>query len=511
VTKVVHAHGDFGVHVHDELDADAPDSEHALWKSDHIELTSVGIDIGSATYQSLVSTVKLRRDSQKLSSRYRVVSRDVVFLSPVRLTPYTVDYKIDEELVQSSIHGDWKSVGISVDDIDSGSVLLTGEALRRENAEALANALAASVGAFVCVSAGHHMEATLAAQGSGAVELSKHDSSRVLNIDIGGGTTKYTLVDAGRIVRTAALHVGGRLAAFDDGKLIRLEPAGSQIAAAYGVNWELGGSVRPDDVVALGDRMAALIAAGAGWATPAQLPGELTLADLWVTEPLGDLGVVDSVLLSGGVSEFVHNADLDFDGDLGASIGRALRESSPSWPTTMVAPLAGREATVIGASQYSFQVSGNTTFLSDPAILPLRNLTVLRPDLELAESIDVEAVAAAIRESLSHTDLDSHHVGLAIAMHWLGTPSHARIKAFAEGISRGVGVLSDGHRAVCIVVDGDIAQSLGFVLRDELHIESPLVVLDGIVLEPFDFIDIGAVLEPSKTVPITIKSLIFKM
>ena len=38
-------------------------------------------------------------------------------------------------------------------------------------------------------------------------------------------------------------------------------------------------------------------------------------------------------------------------------------------------------ATVIGASQYTVQVSGNTIYLSHPELLPLRNLQVVTPNL----------------------------------------------------------------------------------------------------------------------------------
>ena len=97
------------------------------------------------------------------------------------------------------------------DDIDTGVVILTGEALRRRNAEAIAAVASERAGDLVCKSAGHHMEAMLAAYGSGAVRMSHERGLRLLNVDIGGGTTKLTLVDDGRITATAAFHVGGRL------------------------------------------------------------------------------------------------------------------------------------------------------------------------------------------------------------------------------------------------------------------------------------------------------------
>jgi ethanolamine utilization protein EutA len=46
-------------------------------------------------------------------------------------------------------------------------------------------------------------------------------------------------------------------------------------------------------------------------------------------------------------------------------------------------------------------------------------------------------------------------------------------------------------------------------LRDELHVESEMLVIDGVVLWDFDYIDLGRIRMPSYTVPVTIKSLVF--
>ena len=59
------------------------------------------------------------------------------------------------------------------------------------------------------------------------------------------------------------------------------------------------------------------------------------------------------------------------------------------------------------------------------------------------------------------------------------------------------------------MLDGDVAHTLGHLLRDELHVESDLLVIDGVVLWDFDYIDLGRIRLPSMTVPVTIKSLVF--
>ena len=59
------------------------------------------------------------------------------------------------------------------------------------------------------------------------------------------------------------------------------------------------------------------------------------------------------------------------------------------------------------------------------------------------------------------------------------------------------------------MLDGDIAQTLGAVLREELDVKSEILCIDGVVLWDFDYIDLGRIRLPSMTVPVTIKSLVF--
>jgi ethanolamine utilization protein EutA len=68
--------------------------------------------------------------------------------------------------------------------------------------------------------------------------------------------------------------------------------------------------------------------------------------------------------------------------------------------------------------------------------------------------------------------------------------------------------VADG-RPVYLMIDGDVALTLGTILRDELAVTNDLLILDGIDLRDFDFVDLGRVRQPSSTVPVTIKSLVF--
>ena len=212
--------------------------EDAVWRLDNVEFTTVGIDVGSSTSHLMFSRVHLRRQAHQLSSRFVVIERRTLWSSPIRLTPFLDDDTIDSAELATFIEDAYRNAGLSRDDVDTGAVILTGEAVKRKNASAIAALFASDAGKFVCASAGHHMECVLAAHGSGAAALSKNTGKTVLNCDIGGGTTKLAYSVAGgqsQLHVTCAVAVGGRLIAFDDaGRVARRldDPAANHRRAA---------------------------------------------------------------------------------------------------------------------------------------------------------------------------------------------------------------------------------------------------------------------------------------
>ena len=242
---------------HVDEDYAGPLEEHPLWQRDNVILTSVGIDIGSAGTQILFSSMHLQRQAIDLSTRYLVIDRDTFYESPVSLTPYSSDTLIDAHALGKIVDQAYHAARLHSDDIDTGVVILTGEALRRENSEPIARILSEKCGELVCATAGHHMEAMLAAQGSGAAQLAHDQKQRVLNIDIGGGTTKIGVIDNGQVLSTAAIHIGGRLLAVDQsGVLQRMDPAGQTHAERAGFKWQVGDTVTATDLKKVANSMA---------------------------------------------------------------------------------------------------------------------------------------------------------------------------------------------------------------------------------------------------------------
>src|SRR5258707_10444201 len=237
-------HDDDDDHFHDGDGGgdDGDDGVDVTWALDNVELTTVGVDVGSSTSHLLFAKLHLQRLTQSLSSRFVVVHREVLHRSPILLTPYRSDGLIDVQALERFVHAAYAEAGLTPEQIDTGAVILTGAALERANARAVAELFAGSGGKFVCASAGHNLEGILAAHGSGAVALSHQRGDTLLHVDVGGGTTKLGLLKNGEILSTAAVHVGGRLVAFDaDERVTRIEPSAVPVAEALGIPLSIGG------------------------------------------------------------------------------------------------------------------------------------------------------------------------------------------------------------------------------------------------------------------------------
>jgi ethanolamine utilization protein EutA len=498
-------------HAHDDEPL-GPIEDNPIWQQDNVVLRSVGMDIGSSGTQVIFSRLHLRRISEELTSRYVVVHRETLYRSPVALTPYADAELIDAEALGSVIDRAYHAASVDPSGIDTGVVILTGEALRRRNAEVIARVLAERGGELVNATAGHHMEAMLAAYGSGAAKASYDAGLRILNVDIGGGTTKLALLEDGRVTATAALHIGGRLQVVDDaGRIVRLEPAGRTHAARAGYAWRLGDTAGAEETARVAETMADALTAALTAAVTGAEPAE-EVRRMYLTEPLPALGRIDGVMFSGGVAEYVYGREERRFGDLGRPLGRALRRRADSGALPYPLLPAGEciRATALGASEYSVQLSGNTGCVTDPdALLPRRNLQVARPVYDLGERVDADAVATAIRRRLITLDLEQTGADVALALPWSGLPSYDRLIAFARGVRDGLADRIDADLPVYLVLDGDVAMTLGRLLRDELDVTGDLLVIDGIALQDFDYIDIGRIRHPSRTVPVTIKSLVF--
>jgi ethanolamine utilization protein EutA len=393
----------------------------------------------------MFARLRLQRLADSLSSRYVVVERTVLHRSPIVLTPYTAGDAIDAATLEAEIASWYSAAGLTRAEVDTGAVILTGTALLAGNARELANLFSDEGGAFVCATAGHALEAALAAHGSGSVGRSRRDHETILHVDIGGGTTKLARIEDGAIVATTAIAVGAR------SRHAGRDPDERRRIASELADW--------------------IVAATRGAAVP---------LGLQLLPPLPRANAPARITLSGGVSEYASGRErMDHD-DLGRELAAAVLALRATLPAPLEIASDGIRATVIGASQFTVQVSGSTIGIGAP--LPLRNVPVVR-------------LGGDVRGSGP----------IAVAVKWEGEPEHARVRALAERIAS-----ATDRRPLIVASDGDIAATLAAVLRDELHFRGDLITLDGLDLGDLDYIDVGAPQPPSGVVPVIVKSLVFQ-
>jgi len=496
-----------GDHVHEiSLDARGKLAEH-IWKLENVELATVGIDIGSSTSHLMFAMVRLQRKTQALSSQFVVIERKVLWKSPILLTPFLADGSIDARALGHFVDACYDKAGLHPGAIDTGAVILTGEAIKRSNARAIADLFAAEGGKFVCASAGHHLECVLAAHGSGAVALSHDRREPVLNVDMGGGTTKLALALDGRVVSTSAFAVGGRLLAFDaDGRLERIDESARIAADAAGVRLRMGDKPDAASLDKVVDALAQVAIAWIRGDAPSALAARLAL-----TEPLARDVVPRAITFSGGVSEYIYGREQRDFGDIARALARRLAAACASGDIALplAEPREGIRATVIGASQFTVQVSGKTIHVTEEADLPLRNVPVAAPRLALGDTIVVAEVARAIEAAIERAPAGDD-APVALALRWRGDPDYPRLRAFAEGIALAMVPHTSGRAPpLVLMIDGDIGRTLGHILEHELALGRDIVSIDGIELREFDFVDVGEVIRPADVVPVVIKSLLF--
>ena len=476
-----------------------------IWEQDTVELKTVGIDIGSSTSHLLFARVTLRRLAEGLSSRFVAVDRQVLWRSPITLTPFLADGSIDAHALQHFVAQSYHDAGFARRDIDTGAVILTGEAIKRRNARAIDEIFAAESGKFVCATAGHKLEALLAAHGSGATALSTRRGECGLHVDVGGGTTKLALIDRGRIASVAAFAVGGRLLARDAaGGWTRIDDTAVAVAQALGIEPTAAAFADPQARLALARRLADIVVD--------QILGDGSDAlgrSLELTAPLARSVQPQFLSFSGGVAEYIFGRETADYGDIAPLLADAIVQQLRSRVAIpVVEPLERIRATVIGASQFTVQVSGKTIHLPRPGVLPVHNIPVVHLGLDLAGPIDVRAISAGFAAAASKLDLDpaARH---ALAFAWHGEPDHPRLLAMAKAIMRFAAPTGRRAEALFLVIDGDIGASIGRILRDELRLDGDIVSIDGVTLRELDFVDVGEMLQPSGVVPVVIKSLLF--
>jgi len=469
-------------------------------------IRSVGIDVGTTTSHLVFSELVLEKDPFTKSRKFHVAERNIVYRGRILFTPLREgDGEIDTERLVPLLLAEYDRAGLSVEDVETGAVIITGESARKGNAEEIVERLARESGGFVATTAGPNFEAVISAHGSGAVDHSKRSGGTIIHCDIGGGTSNVAVIKGGEIMATVCINVGSRLIAFDeDLRITRLEQAGGKVLDVLGLDLESGDRISPVEL-----ERAAGVLAGCLLEVLTHRPLSALSRKLMMTSNLNEdcFGEDVSYSFSGGVAEYIYGREERDFGDLGLLLGRRVVGSLTGFGLTLTEPPEGIRATVIGASGYTLRVSGSTTYISPEFRLPLRNLPVIAPNVR-REQLSVEHVSSQIASALARFDLAEGESVIALAFHDPVRTDYEKLRTFAIGLVEAIPRTIERGIPIILVFDTDIGNSVGNVLFRETGTRNVLSI-DEINLGEGDFIDIGEPFSGSIFYPVIVKSLVF--
>jgi len=468
-----------------------------------IELLSVGIDVGTATSHLVFSNLVLVKDEMCPTQRFNIEERKILYEGKIIQTPFLEDKTLDIKGLTDFFKKEYEHAGIDPAHIQTGAVIITGESAKKQNAPQIAEALSKDAGKLVAATAGPNFESLLAAMGSGATARSRDQSKTILSCDIGGGTSNLAISKDGEVLSTSCIAVGGTLLAMDaQQRISRLADPAAIVMQHLGLNYHVGDQIPKEDLEKIASIMGELlIEVMTG-------PAKSSLAKrLMMTGSLEFSSAIDEYLFSGGVSEFIYGGN-GYYHDMGEILATKIRSLVPKLKSPVVEPVNKIRATVIGAGAYSLSVSGSSGFMDDRLTLPIRNIPVLRVDVEQTK-LSVEHVVSRVNMSFQRHDLLE---GQEIVALYFSDPvrvNYPELELFAKSMETALPNSIAKGLPIVLIFEKDIACSVGNVIRRETGLKTNLLSLDELSLNDGDWIDISEPLVGRQVFPVTVKSLVF--
>jgi ethanolamine utilization protein EutA len=473
------------------------------------EMLSVGIDVGTTTTQVVFSRLKVR-DTARLGlvPRIEIDARSVEYVGPAQLTPRSGPDLIDADRLYEMVRDEYAAAGVAAEEVETGAVIITGEAALRQNADAVLATLSGLAGDFVVTVAGPNLEAQIAARGSGAAAWSADNYTTIANVDIGGGSSNVAVFRSGRHLASSAIMVGGRCVELEptSGMVTAVTPSGEQVLRSIGSRLQVGAEADLGSLRTLSDRLAALIVdLVLGQSSP-------LLDELRLSPALDDGSTVAAVSLSGGVGRcyYEHTPADTIDeialyGDIGPLLARSLHTEPRLRTMPVRVPEETLSATVIGAASQTVTISGTTIWVRAD-LLPLRDLPVVEP--HMGRSFETPGyLAEAVRAAARRWDAEGDG-RVAVALHLPDTLDFADLSAIASALADYASDSLPSGAPLVVVTQEDYAQVLGQTVQ-AMRPGLPLITIDQIGLGEGDFIDIGRPLLDGRAVPVSVKTLVF--
>ena len=474
--------------------------------AEYLEVLSVGIDIGSSTSHLVFSEIILRREQSflNMSNRFIPITRKVIYEGNIIFTPLIDRNTIDIAAVIEFIHKEFKNAKIEPSSVDTGAVIVTGEASKKQNAAEIVKKISTEAGKFVSATAGPNFEAFLGAKGSGVIGLSQSPPRTILNADVGGGSSKLSIISKGQVLSTAAISVGARLLGIDNEfKIWRIDEPCHIVMEELGLKYSVGDIISEAEVKIVAKKFAEILMEVIKGSAESDVAKRLML-----TEDLDFSIPITEYSFTGGVSELIYGSEGEFD-DIGKYLAEEIIIQMKDLDFQIIEPVNKIRATVIGAGAFSLNVSGSTCFVSDNIKLPLLNIPVLPVNVTY-RNFTREIVLKEIKNSFKNFDFIEGEDLVALYFIRPIMSSGEKIIEFTKAIEEALPNSIVNKKKIILIFEMDGARIIVTTFRRETSIQDNLICLDELTLEAGDWIDIGAPLRSGDTYPVTVKSLVFK-
>lgn len=463
------------------------------------KILSVGIDIGTSTTQIIFSEISIQNTAASyLMPEIKITDKKIVYKSKIYFTPLISREKIDLEKIKKIILMEYEKAGVDKSSISTGAIIITGETARKENAEEVLSAVSDFSGDFVAAAAGPDLESILAGFGAGAAEESKNRTAKVVNFDIGGGTTNAAVFSDGDVSDSYALDIGGRLIQFDSSGIITYVSSKiKHVISALKLNIFVGAAPKFEELKLLTDTFASFFIQ-----IYKNKPMNCEIKKLFINHQ-NKAVTSDYIMFSGGVSEYIYNTceissvkDVIRFGDIGPLLGYSIRKLCEKNNLRLLTAKEKIRATVIGTGSNSIKISGST-IVFDEDILPLKNIPIIKL---FNSNENFENMYNIICEKTNY------YIGNYTAISFKGpkSPSYFQIKAMAQSIAD---AYVNSSNPIIIIVENDFAKALGQTIKTIIGNSKKLICLDRIKVDTGDYIDIGKPV--SNVIPVVVKTLIF--
>jgi ethanolamine utilization protein EutA len=468
-----------------------------------IKILSVGVDVGSSTSHLVFSNLVLRRDERSESRRFQIQERNIIYEGRIINTPFLDNNTIDIDKLTVFLKEEYKRAGIDPADIQTGAIIVTGETAKKHNAKQIAEALSNDAGKFVAATAGPNFESLIAAMGSGATARSKDYNKTILSCDIGGGTSNIAISKNGEIISTSCISVGAiSFGVNSKGKIWRIDEPAMKVMDHIGLNYKIGDQIPNEDIERIATKFAEVLIEVITGSASSFLAKQLML-----TDDLDFPESIDEYSFSGGVAELIYGRNGNYH-DIGQILADKINSLTFKLASPIIEPENKIRATVIGAGAYSLSISGSSGFMDDKLSFPIKNVPVIRVDVERSK-LSIEHVVSQINVSFQRFDLNEGEEIVALYFKDPVRASYPKLELFAKAIEAALPNSTKNNIPIILIFEKDIACSVGNVIRRETGLKTNLLSLDELILEEGDWIDIGEPLVAGQVFPVTVKSLVF--